>query len=82
MPPPPAQDPIDRIGRANRTNDCVLDAVDPRVAKGAAFAEMLWWSLAKRIIKIAGEHYGWKDEQWTAASELFLRPNYYKITIL
>ena len=58
------------------------EPTDARVTKGAALAEMLWWSLAKRIIKIAGEHYGWKDEQWTAASELFLRPNDYKVTIL
>ena len=58
------------------------DPADPRVAKGAAFAEMLWWSLAKRIVKIAGEHSGWTDEQWTAATELFLRPNDYTIKVI
>ena len=55
---------------------------DPRIQKGQAFAELLWWSLAKRIVKLAGEHYKWDDEQWREASEIFLRPNDYKVVVL
>jgi len=55
---------------------------NPRVQKGKAFAELLWWSLAKRIVKLAGEHYKWDEEQWREASEIFLRPNDYKVVVL
>jgi hypothetical protein len=50
-----------------------------RIEKGRAFAEIVWWSLAKRIVKIAGEHYNWTDEQWNQAYEIFLRPNDYSV---
>ncbi len=52
---------------------------DPRVTKGIAFAETVWWCLAKRILAIAGQHYGWTEEQERAAWELFLRPNDYRV---
>ena len=55
---------------------------DPRIEKGKVFAELLWWSLAKRILSLAGDHYGWNDEQWREASALFLRPNDYKVKVL
>ena len=52
---------------------------DPRVQKGKEFVEMIWWSLAKRIVRIAGDHYKWDDTQWREAQENFLRPNDYKV---
>ena len=54
---------------------------DPRVEKGRAFAEYIWWSLAKRIFRIASEHYQWTDEQMKSMSELFLRGNDYKVEV-
>ena len=55
---------------------------DLRITKGKALAEMIWWSLAKRIVKIAGEHYKWDDDQWKEATEIFLRPNDYKVLVI
>lgn len=52
---------------------------DERVKKGKKLAEMIWWSLAKRIVLLAGEMYGWDDERWRDATELFLRPSDYKV---
>ena len=49
--------------------------------KGKRFLEHIWWSLAKRIVRIAGEEYNWKEEEWKTAMELFLRPGDYYITI-
>uniref|UniRef100_A0A6C0DP86 Uncharacterized protein n=1 Tax=viral metagenome TaxID=1070528 RepID=A0A6C0DP86_9ZZZZ len=54
---------------------------DPIVQSGMQFAEQVWWTLAKRIVKLAGETYGWDEEQWRTANELFLRPNDYKIIL-
>jgi hypothetical protein len=54
---------------------------DPIVQSGMQFAEQVWWTLAKRIMKLAGETYGWDEEQWRNANELFLRPNDYKIIL-
>ena len=56
--------------------------LDPRIQKGKQLAELLWWSLAKRIVKLAGEHFHWDDEQWREASEIFLRPNDYKVVVI
>lgn len=52
---------------------------DPRVTKGIAFAETVWWCLAKRILQIASQHYGWTEEQERAAWDHFLRGNDYKV---
>jgi len=52
---------------------------DPRVKKGIELVEMIWWSLAKQIVKIAGEHYNWDNEKWQEATELFLKPSDYKV---
>jgi hypothetical protein len=55
---------------------------DPRVAKGKKLAELMWWSLAKRIVSLAGEEYKWTDEQWEQVGLVFLRPNdYFVVTI-
>jgi len=59
-----------------------MDKENPRILKGKLLAEMVWWSLAKRIVKIAGEHYKWNDDQWKETTELFLRPNDYKAVVL
>ena len=52
---------------------------DPRVLRGKQLVEQLWWTLAKRIVRMAGDLYKWDDEQWRQATELFLRPNDYKV---
>ena len=57
------------------------NTMDNRVEKGREFAERLWFSLAKRILKIAGDHYKWTDEQWEENINLFLRPNDYRVII-
>jgi hypothetical protein len=53
--------------------------LNERVERGKQFAEMLWWQLAKRIVRLAGEHYLWTDEQWLTATEIFLRPSDYQV---
>ena len=53
---------------------------EQRIAEGIQFAEFIWWTLAKRIVHLAGELYGWNDEQWQSAQELFLRSNDYVVT--
>lgn len=57
------------------------DTLDPRIEKGRAFAEYMWWMLAKRIFSIAAEHYGWDDDQRRENQELFLRGNDYKVAV-
>jgi hypothetical protein len=57
-------------------------ATDERVKKGKEFMEFLWWSYAKRIVRLAGEHYNWTDEQWGEASELFLKPTDYSVVVI
>jgi hypothetical protein len=52
-----------------------------RVERGQQLVEQLWWSLAKEIVKKAGAHYKWTDEEWQAATELFLRPNDYSVVV-
>ena len=52
-----------------------------RVEKGRQFAEHVWWQLSKRILKIAGQHYKWNDDEWKDMTELFLRPNDYKVIV-
>ena len=54
----------------------ILASASPR---GKQLVEQLWWSLAKRIVRIAGDMYKWDDDQWRQATELFLRPNDYKV---
>jgi hypothetical protein len=53
--------------------------LDPRVLRGKQLIEQLWWTLAKRILRTAGDLYKWDDDQWRQATELFLRPNDYKV---
>ena len=55
---------------------------DARITKGKALVEMMWWSLAKRIVRLAADHYKWDEEQLVQATELFLRPGDYRVTIL
>jgi hypothetical protein len=52
---------------------------EQRIADGKQFAEFLWWTLAKRIVLLAGELYNWDDQQWETAQELFLRSNDYEV---
>jgi len=49
------------------------------VERGRKFAELVWWTLAKRIMQLAGEMYQWDDDQWKEMTEHFLRPNDYKV---
>jgi hypothetical protein len=55
--------------------------MDTRVEKGKRFVELIWWSLAKRIVRIAGDHYQWTEEEWKEAMEQFLRPGDYKVLV-
>jgi hypothetical protein len=52
-----------------------------RVERGRKLAEHMWWTLAKRILQIAGQHYKWNDDEWKAMSDFFLRPNDYKVIV-
>ena len=54
---------------------------EDRMTKGVELAEQIWWSLAKKIVFLAGTLYKWDDEQWRDANEKFLRPNDYKVII-
>lgn len=54
---------------------------NPRVHRGLRFIEQLWWQLAKKVVKLAGELYEWDEEQWKEMQELFLRPNDYKVVL-
>jgi len=53
--------------------------MDPRVEKGKELAEMIWWSLAKRIVLLASEHYKWDDDQLSEITDIFLKPSDYTI---
>jgi hypothetical protein len=55
--------------------------MDNPVTQGKEIAELLWWSLAKRIMGLAGNLYKWDDERWRDMSEIFLRPNDYKVEV-
>lgn len=52
-----------------------------RIQRGKKFAEQLWWSLAKRIVRMAGELYKWDDKEWQEFQDLFLRPNDYSVVL-
>ena len=56
-----------------------MEQEDIRIKKGKYLAELMWWSLAKRIVRIASEHYKWDDDHLRDISEIFLRPNDYKV---
>uniref|UniRef100_A0A6C0L5J0 Uncharacterized protein n=1 Tax=viral metagenome TaxID=1070528 RepID=A0A6C0L5J0_9ZZZZ len=57
-----------------------IDAAnDKRITDGKQFAEFLWWTLAKRIVGIAGELYKWDESQWEVIKEKFLRNNDYAV---
>ncbi len=58
-----------------------LYAESERVQKGKQIAEQIWWSLAKRILRIAGDLYKWDDNDWREAQEIFLRPNDYFVVV-
>lgn len=55
--------------------------IDPRVAKGAEFAELVWYTLAKRILTIARDHYGWPPEKEAEMVTQFLRTTFKVIPI-
>ena len=52
---------------------------EKRISDGRQFADFIWWSLAKRIVLIAGDLYKWDESQWESAQEIFLRNNDYKV---
>lgn len=59
-----------------------MEQDDIRIKKGKYLAELMWWSLAKRIVRIASEHYKWDDDHLRDISEIFLRPNDYSVETL
>ena len=56
-------------------------ALDSRMRDVVHLAEMIWWTLAKNIVRHAGELYKWTDEDWTRAQDIFLRNNDYKVVV-
>ena len=58
-----------------------MNAPDPRVEKGKKLVEFLWYRLAKKIVKLAGETYKWDEEKWEEASRIYLRPSDYKVIV-
>jgi hypothetical protein len=56
-----------------------MDENEERIAHGTQFAEFVWWSLAKRIVLLAGEFYKWNDDEWQIAKDIFLRSNDYAV---
>ena len=56
-----------------------MDIDEQRMQKGKRFLEHIWWMLAKRIVRIAGDHYEWTEEEWLSAMDLFLRPGDYTV---
>jgi hypothetical protein len=58
-----------------------MEPLDPRVEKGKKLVEFLWFRLAKKIVKIAGETYGWDEEAWEEAQRIYLRPIDYKVVV-
>jgi hypothetical protein len=55
--------------------------MDERIQLGTMLAEQIWWSLAKKIVFLAGKLYEWDDDEWRIANDKFLRPNDYKVII-
>jgi len=54
---------------------------DERMTEGKRIAELIWWSLAKHIVREAGELYKWDDAEWHKIQEIFLRNNDYTVVI-
>jgi hypothetical protein len=52
-----------------------------RIRDGKQFAETIWWKLAKRIVEIAGELYGWDNDTWEEMQDKFLRPADYGVEV-
>jgi hypothetical protein len=53
-----------------------------RILDGKQFAETIWWKLAKRIVEIAGELYGWDNDTWEEMQDIFLRPSNYGVDVV
>jgi hypothetical protein len=56
--------------------------MDDRLSRGVSFAEMLWFSLAQRIFRMAVDMYGWEPRQASELEEVYLRPNDYTIEVI
>jgi len=54
---------------------------DENVEKGIVLAEQVWWSLAKRIVFLAGNLYKWDETQWRDANDFFLRSKDYRVFV-
>jgi hypothetical protein len=55
--------------------------LDPRIEKGKKLVEFIWYRLAKKIVKMAGEMYEWDEEKWEEAGRLYLRPGDYTVIV-
>lgn len=53
--------------------------MDERVEKGKQLVELIWWSLAKNILRIARGHYEWDDDTLKEFTDIFLRPGDYHV---
>lgn len=58
------------------------NTMDDRMRRGVEFAEMLWFSFAQRIFRMAAELYGWDQKRQTALEEVYLRPNDYLVEVI
>ncbi len=62
------------------TASAAADAAnEKRIAEGIKIAEFMWWTLAKRIVGIAGDLYKWDESRWEVVKEKFLRSNDYVV---
>jgi hypothetical protein len=54
---------------------------DSRLARGIQLAEMVWYSVAQRVVAVAAQLYGWDEKRRAEIEELFLRPNDYSVEV-
>ena len=65
---------------ASMASAAAADAAnEKRIAEGIKIAEFMWWTLAKRIVGIAGDLYKWDESRWEIVKEKFLRSNDYVV---
>jgi hypothetical protein len=65
------------------TASAAADAAnEKRIAEGINIAEFMWWTLAKRIVGIAGDLYKWDESRWEVVKEKFLRSNDYTVVAM
>ena len=71
---------MDSTASTGAATSAAADAAnEKRIAEGIKIAEFMWWTLAKRIVGIAGDLYKWDESRWEVVKEKFLRSNDYVV---